>query len=128
MKLLLSSALFSALVLAGCVTPPQPTAEQTAAFENDMQSLAGELSDDAVQVGNSFFEVDVKNNRTVALVRPVLGTVTIETIEAAAAQSTGCQARAVENLYEYTGGGRNVSIARREQRKYGNQLPVMLSC
>ena len=124
---LLSLTLVTAL-LAGCEQAPTSTPEQNAKFQSDIATLANELSDSAIQVGNSYFEVDVSDNRKVALVRPVLGTVTIKAIEAAATQSTGCQARAAVNLYDYTGGGRDVSISRRESRKYGNQLPVLLNC
>lgn len=53
---------------------------------------------------------------------------TLASIEAAAKAKTGCNALALTNLYDMTGGSRDVPLPRRVVGQFGGAIPVSLSC
>lgn len=120
------SKIFISLALTGllsaCSTEMSP--ELQANIEKNAPAPA-----EAVKTSSGEYSVSVAGAGKVALVAPsATANMTLASIEAAAKAKTGCNAKAVGNLYDMTGGDRNVALPRRVVGQFGGAIPVMLSC
>jgi hypothetical protein len=75
------------------------------------------------------YQVSVAGQGKIALVVPMgNASMTLADIEAAAKAKTGCNAKALLNLYDMTGGNRNIALPRGVIGQFGGAIPVTLTC
>ncbi len=120
-------SLIIAAALAGCA--PQATPEQQSVFEKNLLRAALSSENQRTVVDRGVYMVEPNRARTFALVTPVRGTsYTIDRFERAAAQFTGCAAKAQPQIYDMMNGDTTVSISRIKLKRTGGSFPIDLTC
>ena len=116
------SALLFASLLTACSTELSPDLQ--AKIEKDKPGPAS-----TVKAAGGDYEVSIAGQGKFALVVPYTNaSMTLASIEAAAKAKSGCNAKALSNLYDMTGGNRNVALPKKVVGQFGGAIPVALSC
>ena len=113
--------------LTACVS--QGTPEQQAEFAGNLIAAQTVSGDNRVVVATSTYVVQPNADRTVATVTPISGLQhNIDRMETAAAQFTGCTAKAQPQVYDLMRGSAINAIPQARIERFGGQFPIGLTC
>ena len=108
---------------------PQATPDEQSIYAENILRAQIAPSQNRVVVATSTYLVEPNSTRTLAMVTPIAGLQhNIDRMEAAAAQFTGCSAKAQPQVYDLMRGSVINSIPEVRIRRFGGRFPIDLSC